>query len=171
MIILITGSTHTGKTFLAQRLLEKHHYPYLSVDHIKMGLIRSGICPLSPESGDGELTDYLWPVVREIIKTCIENNQNLIVEGRYIPFDYQKDFTGDDLAQIRFVCLLFSASYIEAHFDEILAFENVVEKRIGGGYCTKELLLRENTYNYKICTEHSLNHCLIDDVYAIDFTL
>ena len=44
MIRLLTGSTHTGKTLLAQRLLERHGAPYLSIDHLKMGLIRSGMC-------------------------------------------------------------------------------------------------------------------------------
>lgn len=83
MIILIAGASHTGKTLLAQRLLEKYGYPYLSIDHLKMGLIRSGYTSLTPESCDRELTDYLWPVVREIIKTAIENRQNLIVEGCY----------------------------------------------------------------------------------------
>lgn len=85
MIILITGASHTGKTVLAQRLLEKYKYPYLSIDHLKMGLIRSGNTDLSPVSSDDELTEYLWPVVREMIKTAIENKQNLIVEGCYIP--------------------------------------------------------------------------------------
>ncbi|MDO4533893.1 MAG: adenylate kinase, partial [Coriobacteriia bacterium] len=42
MIVLITGASHTGKTLLAQRLLEERGYPYLSIDHLKMGLIRSG---------------------------------------------------------------------------------------------------------------------------------
>ena len=41
MIILIAGASHTGKTALAQKLLEKYQYPYLSIDHLKMGLIRS----------------------------------------------------------------------------------------------------------------------------------
>ena len=83
MIILITGASHTGKTVLAQKLLERYQYPYLSIDHLKMGLIRSGNTSLTPED-DEELTAYLWPVVREIIKTAIENKQNLIVEGCYI---------------------------------------------------------------------------------------
>lgn len=42
MIIIITGASHTGKKLLAQRMLEKYKYPYLSIDHLKMGLIRSG---------------------------------------------------------------------------------------------------------------------------------
>ena len=89
MIILITGASHTGKTALAQRLLEKYRYPYLSIDHLKMGLIRSGNTRLTPMSDDGDLTAYLWPIVREMIKTAVENEQNLIVEGCYIPFDWE----------------------------------------------------------------------------------
>lgn len=80
MIVLITGASHTGKTHLAQRMLERYHYPYLSIDHLKMGLIRSGNTTLTPEDDDA-LTDYLWVIVREMIKTAIENRQNLIVEG------------------------------------------------------------------------------------------
>ena len=79
MIVLITGASHTGKTVLAQKLLERYHFPYLSIDHLKMGLIRSGHTTLTPESGDEALTDYLWPIVREMIKTAVENQQNLIV--------------------------------------------------------------------------------------------
>ncbi len=41
MVILITGASHTGKTALAQKLLEKYKFPYLSIDHLKMGLIRN----------------------------------------------------------------------------------------------------------------------------------
>ncbi len=70
MIILITGATHTGKTLLSQRLLEKYHYPYLSMDHVKMGLIRSGYTALTPYDDD-QMTEYLWPIVREIIKTAV----------------------------------------------------------------------------------------------------
>mgnify|MGYP002753929628 FL=1 len=82
MIVIITGASHTGKTFLAQKLLEKYKYPYLSIDHLKMGLIRSGYAKLTLEN-DKALTDYMWPIIREMIKTAIENKQNLIIEGTY----------------------------------------------------------------------------------------
>ena len=59
MIILITGASHTGKTLLAQKLLEKYNYPYLSIDHLKMGMIRSGNTQLTPVSDDTELTMFL----------------------------------------------------------------------------------------------------------------
>ena len=91
MIILISGASHTGKTVLAQKLLEKYDIPYLSIDHLKMGLIRSGNTELTAEDSQEKLTAYLWPIVLEMIKTAVENHQNLIVEGVYIPFDWKKD--------------------------------------------------------------------------------
>ena len=105
MVLLITGASHTGKTALAQKLLEKYKYPYLSIDHLKMGLIRSKNTDLTPMSDDKDLTAYLWPIVREMIKTAIENEQNLIVEGCYIPFDWDKDFTKEYLENINTIAL------------------------------------------------------------------
>lgn len=49
MVISIAGASHTGKTLLAQKLLEKYSYPYLYTDHLKMGLIRSGNTDLIPQ--------------------------------------------------------------------------------------------------------------------------
>lgn len=73
MVILIMGASHTGKTVLAQRLLEELRYPYLSIDHLKMGLIRSGRTNLTLEDDDA-LTEELWPILREMVKTAIEND-------------------------------------------------------------------------------------------------
>lgn len=77
MVVIITGATHTGKTRLAQLMMEKYRYPYVSEDHLKMGLIQSGYTDLTP-SDDREMTGYLWPIIREMIKTAIENKQNFI---------------------------------------------------------------------------------------------
>jgi 2-phosphoglycerate kinase len=128
MIILITGASHTGKTLLAQRLLEEYNYPYLSIDHLKMGLIRSGNTGLTPED-DEALTEYLWPIVREIVKTAIENRQNLIVEGCYVPFNWRDDFDQRYLPSVRFICLAMSDKYIEDHFSEIMEHESEIEYR------------------------------------------
>ena len=89
MVIIITGASHVGKTLLAQKMLERYKFPYLSIDHLKMGLIRSGNTDLTPEDDD-ELTEYLWPIIREIIKTATENEQNLIVEKQFGDSDYGK---------------------------------------------------------------------------------
>ena len=145
MIILITGASHTGKTLLAQKMLEKHRYPYLSIDHLKMGLIRSGNTKLTPED-DEALTEYLWPVIREIVKTAIENRQNLIVEGCYIPFGWRQDFDEDYLSSIRFICLAMSEMYIEDHFSEIIGHESEIEARLVEGDCSRDSLKTDN-YN------------------------
>ena len=143
MVIIITGASHVGKTILAQRMLEKYKYPYFSIDHLKMGLIRSGITALTPEDDD-ELTYYLWPIVREIIKTAIENEQNLIVEGCYIPFDWRAGFDKQYLHSIRFICLAMSDEYIDSHFEEIKMHGSDIETRLDDSYCTAEQLKQDN---------------------------
>ena len=149
MIILIIGASHTGKTMLAQRLLEKYKYPYLSVDHLKMGMIRSGHTKLTPED-DLALTDYLWPIVREMIKTAIENKQNLIVEGCYVPSNWKADFSQDYLAEIRFQCLVMARSYILDHFDDIKNHADVIEQRGDDLWYTKESVMADNDYYLKM---------------------
>ena len=136
MIILITGASHTGKTLLAQKMLEKYKYPYLSIDHLKMGLIRSGNTVLTPED-DESLTGYLWPIVREIMKTVIENQQNLIVEGCYIPFDWRDSFDEQYLQSIRFICLAMSDEYIDTHFEEIKSHGSDIETRLDDSHTSQ----------------------------------
>ena len=167
MIILIAGDTHTGKTLLAQRLLERYKYPYLSIDHLKMGLIKSGRCRLSADSNDAELTEFLWPIVRGMITTCLENSQNLIVEGCYIPIGWEKDFSFEDLRQIKYVCLIFSRKYIETHFDDILRFEKIIENRLSSDVIVGEII-KTNEYNLEQCVSRNYNHILIQDTYQID---
>ena len=170
MIILITGASHTGKTVLAQKLLEKYKYPYLSIDHLKMGLIRSGYTNLTPED-DQELTDYLWPVVREIVKTAIENKQNLIVEGCYIPFDWSKDFDKEYLEHIRYDCLVMSENYLKNHFADIKSYANAIENRLDDEGCTLERVLEDNARFLELAQRYGVNYILIDDEYEINIDL
>lgn len=169
MVIIIAGATHTGKTLLAQRLLEKYKFPYLSIDHLKMGLIRSGQTALTPED-DRELTPYLWSIVREIIKTAVENKQNLIVEGCYIPFDYKTDFTADYLCEIRYVCLIFTESYIRGNYASIRAYESVIEQR-GDDEYPIDLMIEENKTALAKCVEFQNEYILIDDRYDAEYSL
>lgn len=168
MIILITGASHTGKTALAQRLLEKHKYPYLSIDHLKMGLIRSKNTDLTPLSDDEALTNYLWPIVREIIKTAIENNQNLIVEGCYIPFDWTKDFGEEYIESIKYYCLVMSEGYIRNHFGDIKAYASTIEKRLDDSDFTIESAIKENKEYLSLAQKHRVNYILIDNKYEIN---
>ena len=170
MIVLITGASHTGKTVLAQKLLEKYKYPYLSIDHLKMGLIRSGYTKLTVKDDD-KLTEYLWPIVREMIKTAIENRQNLIVEGCYIPFDWVNDFEKEYLDNIKYYCLVMSKKYIENNFDNIKKYANTVESRIDDEWCTMESVLEENARFFKSAKKYNANIIFIDDSYEIDIDL
>ena len=171
MIVLITGTSHTGKTALAQHLLEKYKYPYMSIDHLKMGLIRSANTELTPMSDDADLTAYLWPIVREMIKTAIENKQNLIVEGCYIPFDWVNYFEEKYLDDIRYICLVLSENYIRNHFDDIKKFANIIEKRLDDESCTLESVLADNAQSLELAQKYKVNYILIDDKYELDIDL
>ena len=171
MIVLITGASHTGKTALAQRLLEKYRYPYLSIDHLKMGLIRSGNTELTPMSNDEDLTAYLWPIVREMIKTAVENNQNLIVEGCYIPFEWAADFEQEYLENIKYYCLVMTEEYIKKHFDDIKKYANVVENRLDDAWCTLERVLEDNAEMLALAQKHNVNYILIQDAYELNIDI
>lgn len=168
MVLLITGASHTGKTFLAQKMLEKYQYPYLSIDHLKMGLIRSGNTGLTAKSNEAALTAYLWPIVREMIKTAIENRQNLIVEGCYIPFDWGKDFAKEYLENIKYYCLVMSEKYIKEHFHDIKRYASIIENRFGDDDCTLESVLAENAHRLEQARKAGVNYILIDNAYEID---
>ena len=165
MILLIAGASHTGKTLLAQRLLEQYHIPYLSMDHLKMGLIRSGQTNLTPMD-DGLLTDYLWPIVREMIKTAIENNQNLIVEGCYIPPDWAKDFPAEYLPHIRCRFLIMTEGYIRSHFASIRTHANAIEQRLEDDPSMVGLI-KDNERNLELCKKFGCPYILIEDAYDI----
>ena len=164
MVIIITGASHTGKTVLAQKMLEAYHFPYLSLDHLKMGLIRSGNTTLTPMDDD-KLTDYLWNILREIIKTAIENGQNLIVEGCYIPFDWKDSFADEYLAEIRYLCLIMSDAYLSGHFGDVIKYENAAEHRMPDPDFCMEYAKRENAYYLDHCRLYGLPYLLIDGTY------
>lgn len=170
MIILIAGASHTGKTLLAQKLLEKYKFPYLSLDHLKMGLIRSGQTALSVND-DKKLTIYLWNITKELIKTAIENKQNLIIEGVYIPFDWKKDFDKTYQSQIKYVCLIMTRQYIEKYFDAIMKFENVIEQRLCSNDIEKQRLIEENLSNLQACRTYNCDYILIDKTYPVDIAI
>lgn len=166
MIIIISGATHTGKTVLADRLMRKYHYPVLSQDLLKMGLIRSGNTTLTPDD-DREMTDYLWEIVSEMIKTAVENKQNLIVEGCYVPFDWKKDFGKEYLKEIRCVFLVFSEEYIRNNFAEIKKHADDIEQRLDDSHINEEYLICENGFYLDGCRESGAEYILIDKEYKI----
>ena len=163
-ITIITGASHTGKTLFAQKILERCAMPYLSIDHLKMGLIRSGHTDLTAQDDDA-LTDFLWPIVREIIKTAIENHQNLIVEGCYVPANWRKDFNTLYINEIQFICLAFSDAYIDAYYAKITAHASDIESRLDDSDCTIDSLKKDNNEVIKKFTACGEEVTIIDDDY------
>ena len=135
-----------------------------------MGLIRSENTKLTPED-DGELVPYLWSIVKEIIKTAIENNQNLVIEGVYIPFDWKKSFENKYLKEIQYYCIVMTKEYIEKHFSDVKKYANTIENRVDDSYCTMQLIIEENNKNLQMCIENDCNYILIDGEYKVAIDL
>lgn len=170
MVILINGASCTGKTYLAQNLMEKYKIPYLSIDHIKMGLIRSKNTNLTPYD-DEELQLYLWNIIKEIIKTVIENNQNIIIEGAYIPFNYKNDFSAEYLDNIKYICLAMSEKYINNNYNLIINKSNIVENRGKSFSIDKDFLISENKKYIENSIKYNLPLQVIDNKYVINVDL
>ena len=166
MIVLIGGSSHVGKTLLAQKFLERFHYPYLSLDHLKMGMIRSGMTNLTVYD-DVEMRYFLWPIVAEMIKTAIENKQNLIVEGCYIPETWKAFFSEEELKQIRCSFIMMSESYIRSNFDCICRHANAIEARVEDDL-DLDRLIRCSAGFLEDCLTHQIPYYLIDNEFDLD---
>ena len=116
---------------------------------------------------DAQLTDYLWPIAREMVKTAIENGQNLIVEGCYIPFAWQEDFSAEYLREIRYVCLVMSEEYITRCFAQIQSKACAIESRIDDGY-TQAQAIADNAYYRDGCKRYGLPYYEIANDYNLD---
>ena len=79
MILLITGASHTGKTLLAQRLMETCKYPYLSINK-KISLSMRALLE--------------QPAVEEVVEEAAEDNAPVIYSTDNP--DSHKSFGGDE---------------------------------------------------------------------------
>lgn len=154
MVILIGGSSHTGKTLLAQQLLTKYKIPYTSIDHIKMGLIRGyNNCGFTAIDDDDIISEKMWGVIKGIIDTCIENNQNIILEGCYLSADKVKQIICNDII---ILYIGFSEQYIQSNFDKIIQYENIIERRKYPSEILKNDFIFQNSELKQKCIKSNL---------------
>ncbi len=137
MILFVHGPTHVGKTVFARELTARTGVSNLSVDLLKMGLIRSGVTRLTPED-DEALTAFLWPVVREMARTALENRQPLIIEGDYLPEDWRASFEAD--APVAAVGLAMTESGLRARYGDVVRHRHAAEIRRHDAPLLEELL-------------------------------
>ena len=166
MVYLIGGSSHVGKTLLAQKLMERTGYPYTSLDHLKMGFIRSGMTDLTVED-DLEMRYFMWPFVTGMIKTAIENEQNLILEGCYIPAEWRESFTQEELSSIKCIFIVMSESYIRNHFSEIVNHACEIEHRIDDKPDMERLISCSEGFRLD-CKEYDVPCYVIDDEFCLE---
>ncbi|SOC43826.1 2-phosphoglycerate kinase [Ureibacillus acetophenoni] len=167
MIILISAVGSTGKTLMAQKLLEKYHIPYLSIDHLKMGLYRGDKnCGFTPMDSNEVIGDKIWPILKGLIMTNIENKQHIIIEGCYILPHYLKDFDINYSEKIVPVFLGFSTNYIKENFEsKIVQHRNAIEQRSWPEDRSIDKLIKEHEEFKAICLESGVKYFEIDEDY------
>lgn len=124
MVIIITGPSSTGKTFIANQLMEELEIPFFSMDWLKMGLYRSNPNIGFTPTDNKKTEEFLRPVIVEMIKTIQENQQSLIIEGIYV--------TNELLSQLDNVLVVnmkFSEQYIINSYVDIIKHRSVSELR------------------------------------------
>lgn len=166
MVIVVGGASHTGKTLVAQKLVEKYHYSCTSLDHLKMGFIRTKRTELSVDQ-DWEMRDFLWPFAAEMIKTVIENKQDMILEGCYVPEKWKESFTADYTKEIRTVFLVMSEKYLRSHEKELQKYNCVIEHRIADEIHL-DSLIEWNRQLKKECISNGTPYIEIDDEYQLE---
>jgi len=171
MIILIAGASCVGKTLLSQKLLEIYKMPYLSMDHLKMGLYRSGFdYGFTPESKDKVITAKLWPIIKGIIMTNIENSQNIIIEGCYFPENIN-ELDKEYLNKTIFLYIIFSEQYIRKNLiEKIIGNRNIIENRGSDmesiiEYMEMEKYILENKNNKEKCKNNGTKYFEIKENY------
>jgi len=169
MVILIAGASYVGKTLLAQKLLEIYKMPYLSIDHLKMGLYRSGFdYGFTPESEEEIITEKLWSIIKGIIMTNIENDQNIIIEGCYFP-ELINDLDKEYLYKTIFLYIIFSEQYIKKNLsDKIIGNRSIIENRIYDFEGTNEFIKKYilvNKNNKEKCIRNGIKYFEIEEDY------
>ena len=172
MVILIGGVSCTGKTVMAQKLLEKYKIPYLSIDHVKMGLIRGNkYCDFSATDGDDVLTNKLWPLVKGIIMTNIENGQHIIIEGCYLPPEHLRNFGPEYLEQIIALYIGFSNNYLEKNFiSGIIEHRSEIEQKECDNYMNRDNFIKLHKQLKELCRENNAKFFEINDDYEGEMT-
>ena len=133
MILFLQGASHAGKTTFAKRLARLTGASVVSLDLLKMGLIKSGntdFSGLTPED-DAAIAERLWPIVREMALVADENGQSLIVEGVSLPF-VEAGVLVRELGEGRAAAfaVVFSEKYIRNHYELICQKASASERRV-----------------------------------------
>ena len=167
MVILVGGISCTGKTLMSQKLLEKYKIPYLSIDHLKMGLYRGDSnCGFTPMDSNEVIGEKLWPIIKGIIMTNIENNQNIIIEGCYLLSNLINDFEREYLDKIISVFIVFSTNYIKENFtSNIIKHRSAIETRNSKEDRPITKFINEHDELRKKCIENGVEHFEINSDY------
>jgi 2-phosphoglycerate kinase len=102
LLYIIGGAARAGKTIIAQEFLERSQVPFLSLDLLKMSLVKGmPEAGIDPQESSRRLAIRLWPVVRGLASTILENARDYLIEGDMILPSQVREISADFPGQIR----------------------------------------------------------------------
>ena len=89
MLYLLGGSPRAGKSTIGRKFTSETGIPYFGLDYLKMGIARgwpeSGV---DPNGGDLKIAKKIWPVVKGMAMTLVEEGEDCLLEGTYLLPEY-----------------------------------------------------------------------------------
>jgi putative acetyltransferase len=135
-----------------------------------MGLIRgSQYCDFKVTDSDYDITVKLWPIVKGIVMTAIENNQHLIVEGCYIPTNCPESFETKYSKEIISFFIGFSEHYLSNNFESgIIDHLRTIENKVLDDYIQPENFKKMHAQVKASCVENHATYFEIDNDYLVE---
>lgn len=165
-VILIGGVGGTGKTLLAKQLMKKLHIPYVCIDHLMMGMLRSETaCGFSVDDSAETIGQAMWPLLVGFIKTNIENQHSIILEGFQLQPELIAQFEEPYRSQLLSVFVGFSEVHFRAgQFAKIEQYRHVVEQRLPETY-DLEMLVQSHQQLQANCQKSEMPFFELDGDY------
>lgn len=85
MLYLISGTSRSGKTIIAKKILERKKIPYMSLDWLVMGFTNG-----MPQNGihdklfPDEIAEKLWDFLKAMCKSMLWSEVDYVIEGEAI---------------------------------------------------------------------------------------
>lgn len=163
-LILLGGTSGTGKTLLAERLARHLGFACFSLDYAMMGLYRgfpeTGI---TPTDGDTTIAEKMWGFTEGLLVAMLENGRSAVVEGIQLPPVQIAGLCQRFPDRLFSFFLVFSNRYMVQQGDMIARFRNVAERRLDMTIPDSETRSAENRSMEAICLESGLPCLVIDD--------
>ncbi|KUP37653.1 adenylate kinase [Bacillus halotolerans] len=128
MLYLIGGSSRSGKTTTAKRMLAETKIPYFSLDYLMMG-IANGVPEMEVNPTDGDLKNgqRLWKIMNPLMTAMVENKIDYVIEGVQLIPSHVSKFEQRYLGNVKTCFIGIAEIDIENSIDKMKFYSSMTE--------------------------------------------